>query len=173
MHRRITAAVVAAITATGAGALTISAQSADADAPATQAAAKSQPEHFLVTTGPDGKQVVVAHGAFAGGGRDVSSGQKDVLHLGGGTVTLKHPNSESQFSQGPAHPKSCFVSLEGSGKYTLVNGTGRFEGVSGHGTFAYTGQAIAQRKGDGTCDTHSRPKAEAVYITASGPASSN
>src|SRR4051794_40172174 len=78
-------------------------------------------QHFLINE-IDGREGVVAWGVFAGGGRDVQHGSTDTLHLGGGTVTIRHPDSQSHFSF-HLNPSTCVAKISGRGKYQLVAGT--------------------------------------------------
>lgn len=135
--------------------------------PGPAAAASGSKETFLLSYGPHESEVVVAHGAIVGGGKDVQHGQYDVLQLGGGSVRINHPDSKSHVHQ-HFDPKTCFASFTITGPYTLSHGTGRYAGTTGHGTYKVTGNALAKRK-NGACNTHTNPKVEAAYIKATGP----
>jgi hypothetical protein len=136
--------------------------------PSTGDAAAPRMEHFLIT-GITNRQGAAAHGVFAGAGPDVSKGQRDHLYLGGGTVTVYHPSSQEHFVP-HLNPKNCFVKFKITGKYQLVNGTGRLQGVQGHGRYVVHGQGIAGRDNSGNCSLRTRPKYDISVIRASGPA---
>ena len=132
--------------------------------------AKSGQEYFLISESGT-TQTVVAHGLFTGGGKDDASHENyDILHLGGGTLRVNHPDAQSKFV-GHVNPKSCFITFTITGKYTLSNGTGRFAGVSGHGSYKLVEQGILARNKKGACSQESEPIVEAGQVTASGPAS--
>jgi len=125
-------------------------------------------QHFLINE-IDGREGVVAWGVFAGGGRDVQHGSSDTLHLGGGTVVIRHPDQQSHF-RFHLNPTTCVAKIMGRGKYQLVSGTGRFSGVGGHGTYRFSGRAVLGRNASGDCKTHGAPLHEVATIKAHGPA---
>lgn len=131
--------------------------------------ASGSTETFTISE-QNGRQVVVAHGAFVGGGKDVSKGDKDVLHLGNGTLTATHPNKQAHFKY-HINPKTCYYTVNGHGRYTLGDGTGAYHGITGHGTYIFRGQGIASRKASGKCKPNAQPQVEIGTITASGPVS--
>lgn len=113
--------------------------------------------------------LVVAHGAFVGGGKDDASHDAyDVLHLGGGTVRVNQPASQSHFKFN-VNPKTCFATITGDGKYTLNHGTGRYEDVTGHGTYRFEVEHLLSRTKSGGCNMNAQPKVEVGEIKASGP----
>lgn len=171
--RRVALGVAGA--AVVAGGLTAAFAGPVSAAPATRAAA-AHTEYFTVATaqhsGKDSEQqTFVAHGAFAGGGRDDASHDNyDVLHFGNGTLQLRHPQKESK-SNFHVNPKTCYVTLTLSGPYTLANGTGQYKGVKGHGTYHGTGQYIAKRTAAGKCELNQSPRAGIFVVHGSGPVS--
>ena len=65
-------------------------------------------EYILITIA-DGHELVIAHGAFTGAGSDDAEHENyDVLHLGGGTLRINHPDQQSHFTF-KLNPRSCFV----------------------------------------------------------------
>jgi hypothetical protein len=161
------------VAATIAGTGAVVAQSAADAAPhaAGHSAASSKTERILITAGPGDKQIAVVHGPITGGGRDSAGGQKDVLHLGSGSLTLEHPDKQSTFKITSLNRKTCFAAFTIKGKYTLIHGTGQYAGASGHGRYLVRGNDILRRTSSGTCSTKGQPQAEAFLIKASGPAS--
>jgi hypothetical protein len=135
----------------------------------TSQTAKSGTEYFLIAEAGN-TQTVVAHGLFTGGGRDDASHENyDILHLGGGTLRVNHPDAQSKFTQ-HINPKSCFITFKITGKYTLSDGTGRFAGVTGHGNYVVSEQGILARDKKGACSQEQEPITQAGEVTASGPA---
>lgn len=134
--------------------------------------AASKTESFLISVAA-GHNLVVAHGAFVGGGKDDASHDAyDVLHLGGGTVRVNHPASQSHFKFN-VNPKTCFATITGDGKYTLNHGTGRYEDVTGHGTYRFEVEDLLSRTKSGGCNMNAQPKVEVGEIKASGPSRSS
>jgi hypothetical protein len=144
--------------------------SSSAAATAQHAPAASSAREFFYVTSANGKETVIAHGLFAGGGRDDAHGINDILHFGNGTVTFSHPGSGHTSHQHIDH-STCYASLQITGKYTLTHGTGNYSGISGSGSYKVKVQAILRRTSDGHCDKQRKPKVEADFIKASGPAS--
>jgi hypothetical protein len=169
MHHKLgTALVAATLTLTGSGACLVTSQTAHA-APHQISAKKTTTESFLVA-GANQRDIVVAHGLFAGGGKDEQHSEKDVLVLNGGKLTLRHPEKTAHF-RAKVNPKTCFVTFHITGDYTLGHGTGKYKGVTGHGTYTVFAQGIGKRLASGACNETADPKVEASYIKASGPVS--
>lgn len=145
--------------------LLLSGVGAASAAPARPSA--SGTESFLITL-INNSQSVVAHGLFTAGGADVSSDTKDVLHLGGGTVTIAHPDADSKVKT-TIDKKTCFATFIGSGKYTISSGTGKYKGISGHGTYKINQQAILKRTKSGACNMNAAPSVGVGFVQASGP----
>lgn len=136
----------------------------------TAAGAQAPSSHKIqvLITQAGNTSVAVVHGAFTGGGRDVTKGNKDILHLGGGTLTVKHKESDAKESF-KLNPKTCFLHFKITGPYTITAATGRFKGVGGNGTYVVHGQSVLKHKANGKCNQRARPKAEVTYIMAHGP----
>jgi hypothetical protein len=135
----------------------------------TSQPAKTGTEYFFIAIAGN-TESGVAHGLFTGGGQDDASHDNyDILHLGGGTLRINHPDAQSKFTD-HVNPKSCFVTFKITGKYTLSNGTGRFAGVTGHGNYVVREQGILARDKKGACSEEQEPITQAGYVTASGPA---
>ncbi len=169
MKSKSLAAIAAAVLTLGVSASVVAGSGADASPRPAAHTDKSTIEHFSIT-GIGNRQVVIAHGAFVGGGRDVSKGQHDLLHLGGGMLTIRHPNSQSHYT---AHfnSKTCYGTFKITGHYTVGRGTGRFAGVTGDGRYRVHGEAILKHTASGACNQRGAPKVLAEYIKAHGPVS--
>jgi hypothetical protein len=161
IRRRVT--TVATLSA---AALAIAVPSAVAAGPA--AAAKTE---YFQLAGTGKSQVVVAHGVFTGSGKDDNSHDNyDILHLGGGTLRINHPDKDSHFKQ-HIDKKTCYASFTITGKYTLSNGTGTYKSVSGHGSYKAAFSAVLKKNKNGSCNENAEPSIEVSTVNASGPAS--
>ena len=125
-------------------------------------------EYFLITVA-DSHQSVVAHGLFTGAGKDVEHEESDTLHLGGGTLEIFHPDAQSHFSY-TLNKKTCFIAFNITGRYTIGAGTGRYTGITGHGTYVVKEQGIAGRTESGACSLNAEPSHLVGYVRGSGPA---
>jgi hypothetical protein len=135
-----------------------------------QASAKPTTTESFLVAGANQRDVVVGHGLFAAGGKDEQHSGKDVLILNGGKLTLTHPEKSAHF-HAKVNPHTCFVTFRITGDYTLGHGTGKYKGVTGHGTYTVFAQGIGKRLAGGACNETANPKVEASYIKASGPVS--
>ena len=148
----------AALTAAGIAALTITATAV--------AAASTAPgtEHWTVeSTNPvSATAVLIARGPLTVGGTiNLLTGH---VKLPGGTLTLSH--KQSWGTQGESH-RTCLATVTSSGTYKVTGGTGRYEGIHGHGTYRLTAYAIV-KKVNGKCATDV-PYAQTELLTATGP----
>jgi hypothetical protein len=157
---------VAAATTLGAAVCAIALPSAAATS--HHAAAK---EYFLISVA-GANESVIAHGVFTGAGKNVPGDSSDVMHLGGGTLKIAHPDKQSHFTD-KVDPKTCFITFAITGRYTLHGGTGKYKNATGHGTYKVTEQGILKRTKSGACSQSSEPTIEVGYIVGSGPASIN
>jgi hypothetical protein len=161
ISRRLGSTVLVATVAVGVGGVVA------AHAVGTSIHTASATESFLISYGPGEHEVVVAHGDITGGGKDSAANGYDVLHLGGGTLRINHPDSKSKYHQ-KLNPTTCFASFTITGPYTLGGGTGKYAGYTGRGTYTVTGEAVARRTSGGACNLKANPSVEAAYIRASG-----
>ena len=134
---------------------------------ATAVAATSAPssiEHWTVeSTNPvSATAVLIARGPLTVGGTiNLQTGH---VKLPGGTLTLSH--KQSWGTQGENH-RTCLATVTSSGTYKVTGGTGRYEGIHGHGTYRLTAYAIV-KKVNGKCATDV-PYAQTELLTATGP----
>jgi hypothetical protein len=132
--------------------------------------AGSQKEYFQLA-GVGAKSVFIAHGAITGGGTDDMSHEAyDILHLSGGTLRINHPDKDSKTKQ-HVDKKTCYATFDVSGKYTISNGTGKYEQVTGHGTYRGSFDAVLKRNKNGSCNENAEPTVQINAINASGPLS--
>jgi hypothetical protein len=84
----------------------------------------------------------------------------------GGSFQVKH---------GPGHgkqsfnPRTCLSNINERGNYTLGHGTGKYAGISGHGTYHLIVLLIATRNSKGQCSQTKLPLAFQQISTGSGP----
>jgi hypothetical protein len=137
-------------------------------------AAVSGTEHFQAVTASATatKQPVIAWGPFAAGGVDHESTSNantstDLFVFSGGSFKVTHTGKS--MSQG-GNAKTCFFKFVEKGTYKLSGGTGKYKGISGHGTFTVTAIAIAAKTKAGKCNQNANPVAFQQIISASGPA---
>ena len=137
---------------------------------ATAVAASSAPsgiEHWTVeSTNPvSATAVLIARGPLTVGGTiNLLSGH---VTLPGGTLTLAHKQSWGTRGE---NPQTCLATVTSSGTYKVTGGTGRYQGVQGHGTYKLTAYAIV-KKVNGTCARNVVPYAQTELLTATGPLS--
>jgi hypothetical protein len=152
---------------------TVSAASIAVVAPSAFAAshaAAAKTEYFQFA-GASTHEEVIAHGVFTGGGTDDASHDNyDVMHLGGGTLRITHPDKDSKYKQ-HLDKKTCYYTATVTGPYTLGHGTGAYKKATGHGTYKGGFSAVLKRTKSGACDMNSEPTVEVTTINASGPAS--
>lgn len=160
-RRRI--AVLAAAGAVAAGGIGLGASAAFAH---PQTAGKSV-EHIAIG-GTESDQSVVLWGPVSTGGKDISHGQYDLLKLPGGTLRINHPDKQSHYRQ-HVDKRTCHYSATITGKYTITKGTGRYRGVTGHGSYHASIQAIAKRAKSGACDERKAPVANVFSVSGHGP----
>ena len=146
MMQHRTRLLAAASTAVTAAALAVSGLAAASAA--TPAA--SGTEHFqIMTTSSSGRapSTMVATGGFTAGGLD---------HSGG--------HGKQSFN-----PKTCLFVISQHGTFKLSSGTGKYAGISGHGTYRLSIMAVAARTAKGKCSQKAPPVAWEQIIKASGP----
>jgi len=134
------------------------------------AAAATGTETFrVVFNGDPGNPVarVVASGVVNGVGTDKATDQPpgaDLITLPGGTITIvtTTPPGGVTFD-----PRSCVVRINfTNGTYTVVGGTGAFQGASGSGTYSARAAGVLKRT-NGTCAPDTR--SFVATFTLTGP----
>ena len=126
-------------------------------------------EHFqLVSTSssPKTNGHLIAYGVFTKAGTDVVTGNlTDIFKFRNGTIHVHH--SAGKGTQ-RFNPHTCLLQISLHGTYRLVSGTGRYAGISGHGTYRLSILAIGARS-HGKCTQRKPPVAFQQIIRASGP----
>ncbi len=121
-------------------------------------------EHFQIVeaSATAGTASVIATGEFTAGGTDIAGSTTDTLRFPGGTFQVMHSPGHGTHS---FDPRTCLATISSRGTMTLGHGTGRYAGISGHGTYTLTILEIAARS-NGTCNPASRPVAFQQIIQA-------
>ena len=116
-----------------------------------------------VTAGPAS---AIARGVFTAAGQARLGGARaGTLTFPGGTIVLSHraAKDSSRF-----YPAGCLSVISQSGSYRIVRGTGRYAGISGHGTYQLSLEIVAARVG-GRCSSARPPLAQQELLRLSGP----
>ncbi len=165
MMQHRTRLVAAASTAVTAAALAVSGVAvASAATPAA-----SGTEHFqLMTTSPSqhAPSTIIATGVFTAGGVDHAGNKADTVTFPGGSFKINHSRGHGKQS---FNPKTCLFVISQHGTFKLSSGTGKYAGISGHGTYQLSIMAVAARNAKGACSQKAPPVAWEQVIKASGP----
>jgi len=119
-----------------------------------------------VTPGLTGPASAIARGVFTAAGQARLGGARaGTLTFPGGTIVLSHraAKDSSRF-----YPAGCLSVISQSGSYRIVRGTGRYAGISGHGTYQLSLEIVAARVG-GRCSSARPPLAQQELLRLSGP----
>jgi hypothetical protein len=161
MRRTLAAAigavsVAAALTGTGLAA-------------ASASPAASGTEHFqiMTTSATSNRLSIIATGVFTAGGVDHENASVATEKFPGGTFTIKHSRGTGKQT---FNPRTCLLTLNLHGTYTLSHGTGKYAGISGHGKYQLNILAIGT-KVHGKCSQSRPPAVFQQIISASGPVS--
>ena len=93
--------------------------------------------------GSSGPSSAIARGVFTAAGQArLGDARIGTITFPGGTIVLSH-----HAGHGSSHfdPKGCLSVVSQSGTYQIVRGTGRYAGISGHGTYQLSLQIVAAR----------------------------
>jgi len=125
-------------------------------------------EHFqFMTTSTSFSPVsVIVFGVFTTAGRiSHTVGNVDTLAFPGGTFKIAHSKGIGSTT---VNPKTCLVTTRQRGTYKVFGGTGKYAGISGHGTAHLSILAIAARS-RGKCTMTKPPLALQLIVRQSGP----
>jgi len=122
-------------------------------------------EHFQIVKGSPttGTASVIATGEFTAGGTDIAGSTTDTFRFPGGTFRVTHSPGQGTHS---FDPRTCVATASSGGTFTLGHGTGRYAGISGHGTYTLTILEIAARP-HSTCNPET-PAAFQQILQAQG-----
>ena len=176
---KLTLAATAAAIATAAGVTAASAAPGASAvlAASAAAAARSAPAAIHGASGTEYIQVmsasvapgpasVIARGVFTAAGQtQLGNAKVSTIRFPGGTIVLSHRQAHGSERFSPA---SCLSLVSQSGSYRIVHGTGRYAGISGHGTYQLSLEIVAVRAG-GHCSSARPPLAQQELLRLSGP----
>ena len=163
MRKPVTFALAAAAAAITATAGVTAASAAPAASHATSGTEYFQVMSASVTPGPAS---VIARGVFAAAGQArLGDARTATITFPGGTIVLSHrpAKGSSRF-----YPATCLSVINQSGSYRIVRGTGRYAGISGHGTYQLSLEIVAARVG-GHCSSARPPLGQQELLRLSGP----
>jgi hypothetical protein len=162
-------AAIAAMTGAAAAAvagLVVAGPAGASPVAASSPAAVSGTEHIqiMTTSGTATTASVIVWGVFTAAGIDHEGNTVDTLVLPGGTVKVRHPGGGGP---GTFNSKTCLLTANEKAPYTLAGGTGKYKGITGHGTATVSIVAIAA-KVKGACSQTRPPVAWHQVIAGTG-----
>ena len=122
---------------------------------------------LMTTSATSPTSSIIASGVFTAPGVDHSGNKVDTVDLAGGSFQIAHSKGT-----GTQHvdPTTCLLTVNQHGTFKLLNGTGKYAGITGNGTYKLSILAIGARSG-GKCSQTKPPVAWHQLINASGTAS--
>lgn len=125
-------------------------------------------EHFQImsTSATATRDTVIAYGVFTAGGVDITtSATTDTFKFPDGTVRIRH-----SAGTGPQtfNRQTCLFTVHQHGTYTVLGGTGKYAGISGHGRYRLNILAVAPRS-HGKCTQKAPPVTFELIVRGSGP----
>jgi hypothetical protein len=126
-------------------------------------------EHFqiMTTSATSNKESIIALGSvFTAGGVDHAGSKIDKAVFPNGTFRIRHYKGK-----GTQHfnARTCLGVISLHGTYKLEDGTGRYAGIRGHGTYRLSIVFVAARNARGKCSQKLPPAAYQQVIKAHGP----
>lgn len=121
---------------------------------------------IMTTSATSGTASFVALGTvLTGGGVDHQGSKTDTVVLPAGKIRIRHFSGK-----GSQHfnPKTCLGVISQHGPYKILGGTGKYKGISGHGTYQLSIVLIAARA-HGACSQSKPPVSFQQVIKAKGP----
>jgi hypothetical protein len=163
-------AMTGAVVAAGVG-LAVPAGASSLTPKAVSAVGNIEHFQFVTTSGTATTQGVIAYGAFTTHGIDhinPSSGATatDLLTFPDGSFEITHTEKSTSTS---VDSKTCFYSFLGKGTYKISDGTGRYSGISGGGTFTFSGLGFGPKTKGGACNQNANPVVYQQVIDGAGP----
>lgn len=120
---------------------------------------------LMSTSATSSTSSIIARGVFTAGGVDHAGSKVDTAVFSNGSFKIAHSKGTGSQS---FNPKTCLMTVNQHGTYTLSGGTGKYAGISGSGTYQVSILAVGARSG-GTCSKTKPPVAFQQIIKASGP----
>jgi hypothetical protein len=129
--------------------------------------AHSTTEHFreMTTSATSSESSLIAYGVFTAGGTDNQGVKPETFTFPNGTIHIKH---HAVHTKQTLNSKTCLLTISQHGTYKLIGGTGKYTGISGHGTYALSILAVLARS-KGKCSMTTLPDAYQQTINANGP----
>ena len=129
--------------------------------------ATSNTEHFrgMTTSATSSKTSLIATGVFTAGGIDNLGVIPETFKFSNGTIKITH---HAVHTKQTLNSKTCLFRVSQSGTYKLIGGTGKYTGISGHGSFVLSVLAVLASS-KGSCSKKLLPAAFQQIITAQGP----
>jgi archaellin len=160
MRKIITSAVVAAAAAAVIGGTGIAVAS-------THSTTGTESFQMMSTSATSSNASIIASGVFTAPGVDHESnkGNAATFVFPSGTVSLKHSAGTGKQS---FDPKTCLLTIDEHGTYTLTGGTGSYAGITGNGRYQLNILAIGARTGS-KCSKSKPPVVFHQVINATGP----
>lgn len=159
---------VFAMTGAAAAAVTGLVMAGPAGASPTSAAAVTSTGHVQImttsATSPTASAIAWRAGT-ATAGVDHMGNTVDTIVFPGGSWRVKHSAGTGPQS---FNPKTCLMLVNQHGTYTILGGTGKYKGISGHGRYTVSIVALGA-KVKGVCSQTRPPVAWQQVIDASGP----
>jgi len=128
-------------------------------------------EHFqiMTTSGTATKVGFIMYGLFTAEGVDHEGTPTGTFSTADGTFKVTHsiPAGPQTFN-----PKTCLSTDNGHGTYTITDGTGVYEGITGRGKYTVTVLDIQPKTKSGACDENAAPTAFQQVIDGNGPITS-
>jgi hypothetical protein len=124
-------------------------------------------EHFQLTAVNNNPGAILARGVFTASGVDYARHNTDLAVFSDGAFSIHHPGGTVSIT---VNPKTCLATFTFSGAYTINDGFGRYQGITGSGTYLGHSIGVVPRNPDGTC-SHRPPFSSVTRISAEGPIS--
>jgi hypothetical protein len=163
---KLALAATAAAIATAAGVTAVGVTAASAGPAASHTASGTEFIQVMSASVAPGPASVIARGVFTAAGQTrLGDAKVSTIRFPGGTIVLSHHQAHGSARFSPA---SCLSLVSQSGSYRIVRGTGRYAGISGHGTYQLSLEIVAARAG-GRCSSVKPPLAQQELLRLSGP----
>jgi hypothetical protein len=133
------------------------------------AAAVSGTEHFqiMTTSGTSLKLSLIMYGLFTAAGVDhEGNANVDTFFMAGGTFKVKHSHPVGPQT---SNATTCLFTQSGHGTYTIMGGTGKYKGISGHGKYTLSILDLQPKTKSGACNENAAPAAFQQVLDATGP----
>jgi hypothetical protein len=159
--------ITAAAAAVAIAACTVTGVTAATAAPRSQPAVSGTEHVQIMSTSTTSKTAsAIARGVFtAAGTARLGSGRAGTIAFPGGTIKLSHRAGKGTRQVSPG---ACLTTISQPGTYKITRGTGKYAGITGHGTYQLSLTFIAARKA-GKCSSAAPPVAQQELLRLSGP----